>query len=117
MLGKLLLPEVRDLIASGDEQTLSEILSRWSPADVVELFDAISDEEDLAGMKMMPGPQCARVDYCPKANQDIAFQQSKLGYQLAPVWHVGASKLNGFFKLHPGISGLDLQPNCCHIFR
>ena len=61
MLGKLLLPEVRDLIASGDEKTLSEILNRWSPADVVDLFDALSDEEDLAGMKMMSGPQRARV--------------------------------------------------------
>jgi hypothetical protein len=61
MLGKFLLPEVRELIASGDEETLREILNRWSPADVVELFDALSDEEDLAGIKMMSGPQRARV--------------------------------------------------------
>lgn len=70
MLGKLLLPEVRDLIASGDEETLGEILNRWSPADVVELFDALSDEEDLAGMKMMSGPQRARVfEYLDRRSQ------------------------------------------------
>ncbi len=70
MLGRLLLPEVRDLIASGDEKTLSEILNRWSPADVVELFDALSDEEDLAGMKMMSGPQRARVfEYLDRRSQ------------------------------------------------
>ncbi len=51
MLGKFLLPEVRELIASGDEQTLREILNRWSPADVVELFDELSDEEDLAASR------------------------------------------------------------------
>ena len=61
MLGKFLLPEVRDLIASGDEKTLSEVLNRWSPADVVELFEELTDEEDLAGMRMMSGPQRARV--------------------------------------------------------
>jgi hypothetical protein len=70
MLGKLLLPEVRDLIASGDEKTLSEVLNRWSPADVVELFDALSDDEDLAGMKMMSGPQRARVfEYLDRRSQ------------------------------------------------
>ena len=70
MLGKLLLPEVRDLIAAGDEKTLGEILNRWSPADVVDLFDALSDEEDLAGMKMMSGPQRARVfEYLDRRSQ------------------------------------------------
>ena len=72
MLGKLLLPEVRDLITSGDEKTLSEILNRWSPADVVDLFDALSDEEDLAGMKMMSGPQRARVfEYLDRRSQKL----------------------------------------------
>lgn len=70
MLGTLLLPEVRELIASGDEETLREILNRWSPADVVELFDALSDEEDLAGIKMMSGPQRARVfEYLDRRSQ------------------------------------------------
>jgi magnesium transporter len=70
MLGKLLLPEVRELIASGDESTLRDILSRWSPADVVELFDELSDDEDLAGMQMMSGPQRARVfEYLDRRSQ------------------------------------------------
>ena len=70
MLGKFLLPEVRDLIASGDEKTLSEVLNRWSPADVVELFEELTDEEDLAGMRMMSGPQRARVfEYLDRRSQ------------------------------------------------
>lgn len=70
MLGKLLLPEVRDLIACGDEQTLTELLNRWSPADVVELFQELTDEEDLAGMRMMSGPQRARVfEYLDRRSQ------------------------------------------------
>ena len=34
MLGKFLVPEIRDLIVTGDETTLRELLNRWSPADV-----------------------------------------------------------------------------------
>ncbi len=70
MLGKFLLPEVRDLIASGDQATLHELLNRWSPADVVELFEGLSDEEDLAGMQMLSGPQRARVfEYLDRHSQ------------------------------------------------
>ncbi len=44
--------------------------NRWSPADVVELFDELSDEEDLAGIKMMSGPQRARVfEYLDRRSQ------------------------------------------------
>ncbi len=45
MLGKFLLPEVRELIAIGDEKTLREIIESVVPADVVELFNALSDEK------------------------------------------------------------------------
>ena len=70
MLGKFLVPEIRDLIVTGDEITLRELLNRWSPADVVELFGELSDEEDLAGMQMLTGPQRARVfEYLDRHSQ------------------------------------------------
>ena len=70
MLGKFLVPEIRDLIVTGDETTLRELLNRWSPADVVELFGELSDEEDLAGMRMLSGPQRARVfEYLDRHSQ------------------------------------------------
>ena len=70
MLGKFLVPEIRDLIVTDDEITLRELLNRWSPADVVELFGELSDEEDLAGMRMLTGPQRARVfEYLDRHSQ------------------------------------------------
>lgn len=74
-LGTFLVPEVRELIASGDDQTLRELLNRWSPADVVSLLDEFSDEEDLAVMKMMSGPQRARVfEYLDRRSQKCLLQ-------------------------------------------
>ena len=61
MLEKLVYPEIRELIAAGDEETLREALNRWSPQDVVALFSDLTDEEDLAGLRMLRGPQRARV--------------------------------------------------------
>ncbi len=45
MLGKLALPEVRELIAAGDFGTLGEVLNRWLPADLAELLADLSPEE------------------------------------------------------------------------
>jgi magnesium transporter len=41
MLGKLALPEICELIDCGDDQTLSEVVNRWLPADLGELVDAL----------------------------------------------------------------------------
>ncbi|MEI8211460.1 MAG: magnesium transporter [Planctomycetota bacterium] len=70
VLGKLVLPEVRDLIAAKDQATLRDLLNGWSPADVVDLFEHLNDEEDLAGMQMLSGPQRARVfEYLDRRSQ------------------------------------------------
>ena len=70
MLEKLLLPEIQELIANKDEETLRETLNRWPPSEVVELFADLSDEDDLAGMRMLRGPQRARVfEYLDRASQ------------------------------------------------
>ena len=70
MLEKLVLPEIRELIAAKDEETLRQTLDRWLPPDVVELFADLSDEEDVAGLHMLRGPQRARVfEYLDRASQ------------------------------------------------
>ncbi len=70
MLEKLLLPEIRELIADKDEQTLRETLDRWPPSEVVELFADLSDEDDVAGMRMLRGSQRARVfEYLDRTSQ------------------------------------------------
>ena len=70
MLEKLVLPEIRELIALNDEVTLRETLDRWVPPDVVELFADLSDAEDVAGMRMLRGPQRARVfEYLDRPSQ------------------------------------------------
>ncbi|MFO0918362.1 MAG: magnesium transporter [Planctomycetaceae bacterium] len=61
MLQKLLCPEIRELIAAQDQETLRETLDRWLPADVASLFSELSDEEDLAGFRLLRGPQRVQV--------------------------------------------------------
>lgn len=61
MLQKLLYPEIRELIATQDQETLRETLDRWLPADVASLFAELSEEEDLAGFRLLRGPQRVQV--------------------------------------------------------
>lgn len=61
MLQKLLYPEIRELIEAQDEVTLRETLDRWVPADVAALFGELTDAEDLAGFRLLHGPQRVQV--------------------------------------------------------
>lgn len=47
MIQKLVLPEIRELLAEHDHATLSAVLNSWPPADVAGLFAQLSDEEDI----------------------------------------------------------------------
>lgn len=70
MLQKLVLPEIRELIETRDEATLHETLDRWLPADVAILLADLSDEEDLAALKLLHGPQRVRIfEYLDQATQ------------------------------------------------
>jgi len=61
MLHQLVLPEIRELIATQDEATLREVLDRWLPADVAILLGELTDDEDLAALKLLRGPQRVRI--------------------------------------------------------
>ena len=41
MLGKLALPEIRELILARDDDTLREVVNRWLSADLAELVEAM----------------------------------------------------------------------------
>ena len=72
MLQKLLYPEIRELIEGQDEVTLRETLDRWVPADVAALFDELNDAEDLAGFRLLRGPQ--RVQVFEYLDQDVQLR-------------------------------------------
>lgn len=89
MLEKLLLPEIQELIANKDEQTLRETLNRWPPSEVVALFSELSDEDDLAAMRMLRGPQRARVfEYMDRVSQQkllASFSEAEVGSLLNEI--------------------------------
>lgn len=70
MLQELVLPEIRELIESKDDVTLRETLDRWLPADVAILLDQLTEEEDLAALRLLRGPQRARIfEYLERPSQ------------------------------------------------
>jgi magnesium transporter len=71
MFQKLVLPEIRELIETRDETTLHEILDQWLPAEVAALLGELTDEEDLAAMRLLRGPQRVRIfEYLDRATQE-----------------------------------------------
>jgi len=83
MLQDLLLPEIRELIVTRDEATLHETLDRWLPADVAILMAKLTDEEDLAAIKLLGGPQRARIfEYLDRPTQQrllLSLNDADLG--------------------------------------
>ena len=68
MLGKLALPEIRELIAAGDEETLGEVVNRWLTPDLAELVGALDIEDRirifrLLGVRGPPRPSATST--CP----------------------------------------------------
>lgn len=53
MLEKLLLPEVRELIANNELDTLREVLNRWLPADVADLLADLNSQEDIVAFQCL----------------------------------------------------------------
>ena len=52
-----MLPEIRELIETRDGTTLSEVLDMWQPADIAELFEDLSDDDERAAFQLLHGPQ------------------------------------------------------------
>jgi magnesium transporter len=61
MLGKLALPEIRELLKAGDTSTLGEVLSRWLPADLAEIIDGLDDSARVKLVCALDGSVAAQV--------------------------------------------------------
>lgn len=76
MLEKLLGPEIRELIATGDDETLAEVLDRWLPVDVAALLQTLPEEETVAAMRLLKGPQEVHVfEYLDRQTQIRLLEQ------------------------------------------
>ncbi len=54
MVGKLLLPEILELIAAKDFRTLKEIMSEWHPADLAELISDLPESTQFVVFRFLP---------------------------------------------------------------
>ncbi|HLQ43854.1 MAG TPA: magnesium transporter, partial [Planctomycetaceae bacterium] len=71
MLEKLLIPEIRELIADHDDATLAETLDRWLPADVAALVKELGVKDDLSAFRVLRGPQRVQVfEYLDRSFQE-----------------------------------------------
>ncbi len=61
MLEKLLLPEIRELIQEKELETLHEVLNRWLPADIADLFADLADSDGIVAFQSLD-PPLARPD-------------------------------------------------------
>ncbi|GIX04421.1 MAG: magnesium transporter MgtE [Planctomycetaceae bacterium] len=61
MLRQLLLPEIRELIAEGDAETLRETLDRWQPVDVASLLQELDERERVYAFRVLRGPHRVRI--------------------------------------------------------
>jgi magnesium transporter len=74
MLGKLALPEIRELIEARDDQTLREVVDRWLSADIAELLEAMSSAEQVHVLRLIK-PKLAADTF---AYLDLDAQQAVL---------------------------------------
>jgi magnesium transporter len=61
MIGKLALPEIRELIAAGDNDTLNEVVNRWLPADLAELVAALPQLEQVHVLRLLKPARAAET--------------------------------------------------------
>jgi magnesium transporter len=70
MLVKLALPEIRELIAIADHETLGDVLNRWLPADLAEILDALDGDQQLVVIReLAPALAAETFGYLPRPTQ------------------------------------------------
>jgi magnesium transporter len=74
MLGKLALPEIRELIDAHDDDTLREVVNRWHSADLADLVNALSTSEQVHVLRLIK-PRLAADGF---AYLDVDTQQEVL---------------------------------------
>jgi magnesium transporter len=61
MLGKLVLPEIRELIESGDDDTLRDVVNRWLAADLSEVIAKLEPDEQVRILRLLRPSLAAEV--------------------------------------------------------
>jgi magnesium transporter len=61
VLGKLALPEIRELIEAGDEATLGEVVNRWLTPDLAELLAELSVDERIRILRQLGAERAAEA--------------------------------------------------------
>jgi magnesium transporter len=81
MIERLVLPEVRELLASGELETLGEVLSGWPAADLAGIVTALGEEEETQIFQALRGRVAAETfEYLDLAVQErllATFDEAK----------------------------------------
>jgi len=83
MLNPLLLPELREMLSSGDEKSISEVLTELHPATVADFSEGLTDEETWR-----------LLDYAPVERQAEVFSFFPLNKQVEMVSGVGRDRMS-----------------------
>jgi magnesium transporter len=71
MIERLVLPEVRELLAAGDLATLGEVLNRWPPADLAGIVAALGEPEQAQVLRALEGRVAAETfEYLDLSGQE-----------------------------------------------
>jgi magnesium transporter len=71
MIAKLVLPEVRELLAASDLATLAEVLNRWPPADLAGIVAALEEPEQAQVFPVLEGRVAAETfEYLDLSSQE-----------------------------------------------
>lgn len=69
-LARLVLPEIRELLAEGDFETPAEILRHWEPADLARLLGELAFDSRLKLIHVLePGQRAALISYLPESDR------------------------------------------------
>ncbi|HWA96872.1 MAG TPA: hypothetical protein VG713_00200, partial [Pirellulales bacterium] len=61
MLERLLIPDIRELIAEGDFTTLGEVLNQWLPADIAALLAELPRDEQAQIFRILNSERRAKA--------------------------------------------------------
>jgi magnesium transporter len=53
MLGKLVIPEIRELIDAGDVDTLKDVVNQWLPADLGHVANSLEPEQQVRVLRLL----------------------------------------------------------------
>ena len=80
MIERLVLPEVREMLAEGDLATLGAVLNRWPPADLAGIVSALDDEERAKILRALEGSVAAATfEYLDLSRQERSARVARRG--------------------------------------